>query len=162
MLLNLKKILNQKFKDAKKIAVLGVGSDLRADDAAGILIAEQLKKEISNSRVKVFLGATAPENLTGEIIRFKPTHLLILDSADISAKPGTIEIIDVDQVRGISFSTHQMPFKVLVDYILNYIKCSIFIIGIQPKSLKFGGSVSKEVLKSVKQVSSAIIKAVGA
>ena len=50
---NLKTILKKKLKDAKKIAVLGIGSALRSDDAAGLLVAEELKK-IKNPKIKSF------------------------------------------------------------------------------------------------------------
>ncbi len=90
---NLKTILKNKLKGAKKIAVLGVGSSLKSDDAAGLLVAEELKK-IKNPKLKVFFGSTAPENLTGEIIKYKPTHIIIVDSVDMDQKPGSILLID--------------------------------------------------------------------
>jgi len=148
---NLKTQLKKKFKDAKKIAVLGIGSELRADDAAGLLVAEELKK-IKNLKLKVFLGSTAPENFTGEIIKFKPTHILIIDSVDIDQKPGSILLINPDEVGGISFSTHMLPVKMMVDYFFASLKCEIIIVGIQPKTLLFGEAVSEEVKKSTGKI----------
>ena len=151
------------------MAILGVGSEFRGDDAAGMLVAEKIEK-MSGPRahrgagtekkvvLKIFLGATAPENLTGEIIKFKPTHLIIVDTADIKEKPGTILLLkEEDLGEGISFSTHKLPPKVMMDYFNKTLKCAIFVLGIQPKSLKFGMAVSKEVRSSVKEVSDAII-----
>jgi len=152
---NLKTILKQKLKDAKRIVVLGIGSELRADDAAGLLVAEELKK-IKNLKLKVFLGSTAPENFTGEIIKFKPTHILIVDSVDTDQKPGFILLINPDEVGGVSFSTHMLPVKMMVDYLLASLECEIIIIGIQPKVLLFGETISKEVKKSTKQISGVI------
>lgn len=152
---NLKTILKQKLKDAKRIAVLGIGSELRADDAAGLIVAEELKK-IKNLKLKVFLGSTAPENFTGEIIKFKPTHILIVDSVDTDQKPGFILLINPDEVGGVSFSTHMLPVKMMVDYLLASLECEIIIIGIQPKVLLFGETISKEVKKSTKQISGVI------
>jgi hydrogenase 3 maturation protease len=154
-MVNLKTQLKKKLKDAKKIAVLGIGSELRADDAAGLLVAEELKK-IKNLKLKVFLGSTAPENFTGEIIKYKPTHVIIVDSVDTDKKPGFILLIDPVDVGGISFSTHMLPVKMLVDYLLASLKCEIIIIGIQPKILSFGEIVSEEVKESARQVSDVI------
>ena len=154
-MLNLKTILEKKLKNAKKIAVLGIGSELRADDAAGFLVAEELKK-IKDSKLKVFLGSTAPENLTGEIIRYKPTHIIIIDSVDTDQKPGFILLVDPEEVGGVSFSSHMLPIKMIVDYLLESLKCEIIIIGIQPKILTFGETISKEVKKSAKQISDII------
>lgn len=157
---NLKTILKENLTGAKKVAVLGVGSELRADDIAGMQAAEQLKKNYKGNskypKLKVFLGATAPENLTGEIKKFGPSHLLIIDSADTGAKPGTIFFIKPEEVEGVSFSTHMMPLKLMIDYIVQSINCRIIILGIQPKILQFGKPISKEVKQSIRQVSSAI------
>ena len=158
--LNLKTILKENLSDAKGIAVLGVGSELKGDDRAGMLVVERLKKKYSGQDpvppIKLFYGATAPENLTGEIIKFRPTHIIIIDSADVSAEPGTIEVIPPEQVGGISFSTHMMPLKILIDYICQSIKCKVMIIGIQPKTLEYNVPLSPSVRASVAQVASAI------
>lgn len=104
---NLKATLKKRLNKAKRIALLGVGSKLRCDDAAGILVAEQLEKERRKVKfqqsLKVFIGATAPENLTGEIKRFKPTHLIIIDSADLGKPAGAVQLISADEVGGFFF-----------------------------------------------------------
>lgn len=153
--------LRNRLKGSKKVAILGVGSEFRGDDAAGMLVAEDIKKKTKKSRIKAFLGATAPENLTGEIIKFKPSHLIIVDTADIKEKPGTVLLLKAEDVgAGISFSTHKLPPKVMMDYFSKTLKCSIMLIGIQPKSIGFGKPVSKEVKSSVKEVAGAIMDAV--
>ena len=65
------KNLKPELKGASKIVVLGVGSELRGDDIAGILAAENLKGKTSD-KLQVLIGGTAPENLTGEIKKLKP------------------------------------------------------------------------------------------
>lgn len=158
---DLNKTLQLQLKGAKKIAILGIGSDLRGDDVAGVLIAEELKKFAKGKQrsLQVFVGSTAPENFTGVIKKFNPTHLILIDTADINKKPGTIMLIDPAVVSGISFSTHQMPTRILVDYITHSIDCKIIIIGIQPKSLEFGGEVSHVVEHAVEDVAAALKKA---
>lgn len=166
---SLTKELQNRLKGAKRVAVLGVGSDLRGDDAAGMLVAQRMGKyesRITNHErrkglLRVFYGSTAPENLTGEIRRFKPTHLIIVDTADIKQKPGTVLLLKGEDVSaGISFSTHKLPPRVMVDYFGKTLKCRIILIGIQPKTLEFGRAVSKEVKGSAKDVSDAIISVV--
>jgi len=166
--LDLTRELKNRLNGAKKIALLGVGSEFRADDAAGMLVAERVEKSTRHKTqdtrkkvtLKTFLGATAPENLTGEIIKFKPSHVIIVDTADIKQKPGTVLLLETkDLGEGVSFSTHKLPPKVMMDYFTRLLQCKIMVIGIQPKSIIFGKTVSKEVLSSVKEVSQAIIKA---
>lgn len=166
---SLTKELKNRLNGYKRVAVLGVGSEFRGDDAAGMLVAEAIEKETRNRRqetrkrdaLKVFLGATAPENLTGEIIKFKPTHIIIVDTADIRQKPGTVLLLNSGDVgSGASFSTHKLPAKVMMDYFTKSLKCAILLIGIQPKSIVFGKTISKEVKSSIEDVSNAIIYAV--
>lgn len=154
---NLQIILKKKLENAKKVAVIGIGSELRSDDAAGLLVAEKLQKS-KIPKLKVFLGATAPENLTGEIIKYKPSHIIIIDSAEMNQKPGTMLLINPEEAGGISFSSHTLPIKMMVDYLFESLKSEILIIGIQPKTLMFGENVSKEVMGSVKKISNLIQK----
>jgi hydrogenase 3 maturation protease len=162
--MTLKTELQKKLKNAKRIALLGIGSTLRSDDAAGAMVAEQAAKKIRGEKkqpaFKVFFGATAPENLTGEIRTFKPSHVIMVDSANLGVKPGTVQLLDPAKIGGISFSTHALPLKMMADYLRESIKCKVLIVGIQPKSLEFGEKVSPEVRKAVKFVSSAIIEVI--
>ena len=154
----LKTILANRLRNARKIAVLGVGSELRADDAAGMVIAKRLKayikgkKQEERNSLKVFLGQTAPENLTGEIKKFKPTHLIIIDAVDFHQKAGAIGVVDLQAEAGVSFSTHRIPFQIIKDYLYKSIACETIIIGIQPESLEFCGGLSTTIQESVRVV----------
>lgn len=138
-------------KRARRVVLLGVGSDLRGDDAAGMLVASRLK-----SCLKVVFGATAPENLTGEVRRLKPTHLIIVDAAQMGKKAGTIEVIEPDRAEGVTFTTHQLPLNILTHYLKQEVGCEVILIGIQPKTLKFGKPVSSEVKSSVSKLATLI------
>lgn len=168
---NLKKELTSRLKGAKRVAILGIGSELRGDDVAGVLVAELVDKKIKSprstvhgprsARLRVFFGSTAPENITGEIRDFKPTHLILVDTAEIGEKPGTVLLLKGSEIgSGVSFSTHKIPIKILTDYFAESLKCEITVIGIQPRSINFGKPASKEVKDSSKEVAIAIISAI--
>ena len=154
----LKVALKKQLSNAKIIALLGVGSELRQDDVCGMLVAEALKKScrLQRKKFRVFFGATAPENLTGEIKKLKPSHVIIVDAADTGKKAGSITLIKPQEATGISFSTHQLPLSIMVEYLIQSIACEVIIIGIQPKTTKFGSGISGEVKKSVGVLSRAI------
>jgi hydrogenase 3 maturation protease len=160
---DLKKNLKKRIEGAKRIALLAVGSLLRGDDAAGMIAGEYVqkhfKKKSGKPLVKVFFGETAPENLTGYIKKFQPTHLLVIDSADLGEKPGTIAILDFETIGGASFSTHLLPLKIMTDYITQATNCQVIGIGIQPKTLAFGSKPTKSVLASAKEVARAFLQA---
>ena len=158
----LKTNLKLRLEGATKIAVLGIGSLLRADDAAGMLVAEEIEKRCGKANgkpeIKVFFGETAPENLTGEIKKFEPTHLIIVDSGDTGKNPGAITVIGPEEETGVSFSTHQLPTGIMIDYLLKFIQCQVTIIVIQPKTLTFNHPLSKEVTGAVKALSSTLLQ----
>ncbi|MGA2680088.1 MAG: hydrogenase 3 maturation endopeptidase HyCI [Sedimentisphaerales bacterium] len=156
------KILKQKLNNAQRVAVLGIGSELRGDDIAGLLVAQQIEKTITKQttspEIRVFIGETAPENLTGEIKKFQPTHLIIIDAAELNKEPGHIEIMEPETIGGTSFCTHSLPLKVIIGYLLESFKFQAIIIGIQPKTLTFGAQPTKEVIAAAKHIAKAITK----
>ncbi len=162
---DLKKALKVRLKGAKRIALLGIGSEFRGDDASGVLVAGGLEKSFKKVKTlpsfRVFIGATAPENLTGEIKRFEPTHLIIVDTVEMKERPGTILLLDPKEIGGgVSFSTHKMPAKILVEYFLRSFAAEILILGIQPKSIEFGKPPAAAVKGAIKDVVKAISSAV--
>jgi hydrogenase 3 maturation protease len=150
---------------APRIAVLAIGSTLRGDDAAGMLAGRKLSERLSKTStpsqdhpaLAVFLGETAPENLTGRIKEFLPTCLIILDAVDTGAEPGSICLIDPAQVDpGAGMSTHSTSIKLLTDYLRQFISCEVLIIGIQPQTLEFDSPPSKPVMEAAESVAGTI------
>jgi hydrogenase 3 maturation protease len=159
-------ILKRKLDGAARIAVLAVGSSLRGDDAAGLLVAAHLAKAPPASaaapQLRVFVGETAPENLTGEIRQFQPTHLLIVDAADFGGTPGQVELIDPAALtQSMSASTHGLPLSVVASYLRESLGCQVFILGLQPASREFGRPVSAEVLRAAEELAALILAALG-
>jgi hydrogenase 3 maturation protease len=168
---SLKTAVRRNLKGAERVAVLAIGSSLRGDDASGLQVADQLRRVRTKARSKavhsalrIFMGETAPENLTGEIKKFRPTHLVILDAADAGGKrPGSITLIQHDVLRGgSSISTHNMPVNVLIQYIQQSVPCKVLILGIQPKSHEYGRPLSAPVKKAAERAASALAAALRA
>ena len=113
--------------------------------------------------MEVFLGETAPENLTGQIKGFQPTHLIFLDTFDTGAEPGHVCVLRPDEMAaGATASTHNASLTLLMDYLRHFLDCQILVIGIQPETLEFGRAPSKPVLKAAKSVADMIAAAVTA
>jgi len=159
--------LKKSLSKARRIAVIGVGNDLRADDIAGSAIAEAIQKSRKRpSNLQAFIGYSAPENITGEVTKFlakskgHAAHIIIVDAADIGLKPGGAKLLEAEAIAGTSFSTHLLPLAILIAYFKNQINCGISVIGIQPKVTTFGKPPSKEILLAIKSVTSAILSSV--
>jgi hydrogenase 3 maturation protease len=183
---DLKAKLQTALRGAERVAVLAVGSRLRGDDAVGLLAGDELEKLLAEkwgqapnrreacrfgasphcsagaAQIAVFHGETAPENLTGEIRKFQPTHLVLVDAADMGLAPGSAELIDLDAAgEDASFSTHRLPVVVLLDYLHDATGCRSVIVGIQPGSRAFSLTASQEMEQAAKHVAQAIAEACG-
>jgi len=64
---------------------------------------------VEKKDVTVLDGGTVPENFTGLIKRENPTHIILLDAADMGKPPGYIKIIKKDEISQYNISTHAMP-----------------------------------------------------
>lgn len=135
-----------------KYALMGIGNDMRGDDAAGVLIARGFSKIAGKDWLVLDCGTT-PEDFTGEIRRQKPHIVFLVDAADVSLPPGSIRLIPKEKIGVFSITTHHMPLSMLSDYIEEITgKDSVKLIGIQPKSTGFGMPVSEEVRGAVDEI----------
>lgn len=172
--------LRNSLQGAARLAVLAIGSDLRGDDAAGSLIAQHLTDDSQHTPkqtmlgggadrvatgtvIEIFQGGSAPENTTGAIKAFAPTHLLIVDAADMGLPPGSADLIDRSALAASSsMSTHSLPLGVLLDYLESFLHCRSIIMGIQPAHRDFGRPVTPAVATACRDAAQAIIEALDA
>jgi hydrogenase 3 maturation protease len=156
-------LLNQS-SAKQRIAIVGIGNTFRCDDAAGILVARHLKDSHILQDLKTVLvidAGHAPENVTGELRRFKPDVILLIDAAEMGEFPGTIRWIEMDALDGLSASTHTMPLSMLAKYFSLELSCKIGLLGIQPKSNDVGEAISTEVSEAVEVVVKSLGEIVG-
>jgi hydrogenase 3 maturation protease len=146
---------------AREIAILAVGSDLYGDDAVALRVVELLKPHVGDGKpIHTFIGATAPENCTGPIRRLNPSHLIVIDAADLGKSAGTIELLDPEQLSGVTFCTHALPLNVVVDYILKACPdCKAVVLGVQPYHLDFEKPLSAPVEAAACGIADALVKA---
>lgn len=174
---SLSRQLQKRLEGAERLALLAVGSELRGDDAAGLLVAEHLERLLSRAKppnlqrgkggvapvglwakpvLSVFRGHTAPENCTGAIKKFAPTHLLIVDAADLQRIPGSIAVLEPEQIAGVSFSTHQMPLNVLLDYLKTFFSFEAIVVAIQPAQLIYDQPITPSVRRAACRLATAL------
>jgi len=118
-------------KGSDSILILGMGDELNPTDKIGIEAVKKIKK-LKLNKIKTLLTGTAPENFTNRIRKLNPSHLIIIDSTEMNEEPGTIKIIDKDEITGQNFSTHTLSLSFLIDYVERSIGSKVILIGIQP------------------------------
>lgn len=131
----------------KKVLVIGVGNEIKGDDALGRYVIDSLK-----TKDKIFCGEM-PENFIGKMKSFNPDVVLIVDAVDFQGKPGEIVFADAEQSQAISLSTHSISFAML-SKMLPGIK--LFLIGVQPYSLEFGKTMSEKATEGAKVIIEAL------
>ena len=155
--------LAERLEGCTRLAILGVGSVLRADDAAGMEVVRRMEERLCPlpPAVKLFAGETAPENFSGSIKRYAPTHLLIVDAADVGLTTGEFADIQPADVGGPSFLSHMLPIKIMVDYLVQETGAKVTLLGIQYRTLEFDGPMSPEIEQAVETVCGALTHIVG-
>jgi hydrogenase 3 maturation protease len=137
------------------VAFVGIGNQLRSDDAAGILVARELLKRQSatdKEHVLILDAGHAPENSTGDLRKFGPSLILFVDAANMGEEPGTIRWIPEESIDGMRASTHSLPLSMLMHYFTLELHCKVMLLGIQVRSNEVGESVSPEIFRAVEEV----------
>jgi hydrogenase 3 maturation protease len=138
-----------------RIAVVGIGSELRGDDAAGLALARELGAHLPagfDERLLLIEGGSAPENASGALRRFRPDLVLMLDAAQLGAEPGAVRWLAASQADGFSASTHSLPLHMLAAYLEAELGCAVALLGIQPAALSFDAPLSPPVKDAVGEV----------
>jgi hydrogenase 3 maturation protease len=133
--------LQRRLTGARRIAVVGIGDELLPTDRLGMIIAREIEG-LQMPGVQVFLAGTMPESITGPIRGFHPDHVLMIEAADMGARPGTVAIIQPGRIRASLFSTHALPLSAVMEFIAKDIKTKVTLIGIQPEPAVAGTELS--------------------
>ncbi len=134
---------------------MGIGNTLRSDDAAGILVVRALLESRSIRDLETVLvmdAGHAPENRTADLRRFEPDVVLLIDAAEMGEAPGTIRWIEMDEIEGISASTHSLPLSMLASYLNWELKCEVLLLGIQPANNDVGETVNSKIVEAVTRI----------
>src|ERR1051325_8726537 len=104
------------------------------------------------THVLIIEAGHAPENTTGEIRKFAPDLVLMVDAADMGETPGTIQWIPEESIDGMSASTHSLPLSMLARYLTLELNCTVVVLGIQPDSNETGEDISLGVSGAIQEI----------
>jgi hydrogenase 3 maturation protease len=128
------------------VVIMGIGNPCRGDDAAGSLVARQIR---GAPGVRVIDAQDVPEDYLCLVVNQQPDTVVLIDSVDLDGAPGSIALLDKDQLAGYWPSTHRVPMCLLMDYLERETNARIFLIAIQPRQTVFLEPMSEEVYASV-------------
>jgi hydrogenase 3 maturation protease len=146
--------LAAQLRGAKRVFILGIGMDWKGDDRLGVVLARAVaqalaKKLPPRADIRVISGGEAPENFTGAIRAFAPSHVILLDAVDHGLAPGTAFLADERSIAVGDMTSHHLPLKLLMRFLGASIPCRVILIGVQPRTLRPGKRLSAPVKKTL-------------
>jgi hydrogenase 3 maturation protease len=136
-------------------AVLGIGSEIRGDDAAGVLAVNALaslsKKTPLPPSVHLINCGTTPENFSGMLRKIQPDYILMLDAGDFGGEPAEIQLFSRELAVGFGASTHALPLATFADYLVSELNCDCSLLLIQPVCIDLLAPVNEEVESAATQ-----------
>lgn len=140
-----------------KIAVLGIGNELKCDDAVGLAVVDRLRALVDDVSIAIINCRDVPENFTGYLKRFKPACIVLIDATDFGGLPGEARLFDLDDVMSSAVVTHKASLDVLGAYLrLETEATNVFLVGIQPADCDVGDELSPAAAKASAMVAEAI------
>ncbi|MBM5804732.1 MAG: hydrogenase 3 maturation endopeptidase HyCI [Candidatus Verstraetearchaeota archaeon] len=147
--------------NSRSLVLAGVGSDIRRDDAVGVMVVSRLKGKLP-AGVGLIECGTVPENFTGQIKRLRPTHIIFFDAVEMDKEPGFYDFIHEGTLIVQSLSTHKQSLRILLKVLKEEIPgVRIGLVGIQPKTTDFGRGLSRPVSRGLNSLLEGLIKTIG-
>jgi hydrogenase maturation protease len=142
---------------ARPWLLVGVGSDLRGDDAFGPLLARRL----AGAGLPALDAGTSPESATGPILRRGAEVLILADVGDLGAPPGTARLLEPAALALGGTSTHDPSLSLLTAYLTSQRPMTVRVLAVQPARKGLGAPVSPEVLAAIDDLAEGFLAAAG-
>jgi len=126
-----------RLKGVKKAVFMGIGEEKMTDDGVGPYIISELLN-YSNDKFLFINANIDPMSRIDQIVDFNPSHLVILDTCTLNAPPGTVALLERENMSEfIPISSHTIPIHIVIDLIIEKIpNLSVFMVGFVPESLE--------------------------
>ncbi len=146
----------------KPVVVIGVGSEMRGDDAFGVLAARELAGMLGDAAadVEVLEGGVAPENLAERAARNSPRTVVLIDAADFDGQPGELKLLDPEDLGwSLGGGTHAPSLELLASYLKERCGARTIMLAAQPASTEFGTDISPALEAAASRAAEAIATA---
>ncbi len=130
----------------KAVLFVGVGNELAGDDFAGIFLVKELSSRFPLPRWNFLIAGVAPENF---LDRFSDAEIIVfVDACHFGGRIGEIRFINPKRLKGYGFTHNYSP--TLIEYV-SALGRKVMFLGIEPKNVGIGESLSTEVKKSIEE-----------
>ena len=142
--------IRKKLAGASRIVIVGTGNDCSPVDRLGMYAAQKLRNG-NIPQAGIFLAGTVPESVRAPVRRSRPDHILLLDAADMGARPGTIAIISKGTISGTLLSTHALQLSAVMEFMAKDTSAEVTLLGIQPDLTRPERGLTREDLEFLDQ-----------
>ena len=144
----------------RRCVVVGVGSELRGDDAAGLLLAERLE---GKTRAVVFVGGDVPENYAVRVADQRPEVVLLLDAAAMDLSPGSVRLLRAEEIPPVPGVTHRPSLEMFAAFVRLDCGADTYLLGIQPdvERLGVGDEMSPQVAAALDALEPLVLDILG-
>ncbi|MEN6523411.1 MAG: hydrogenase maturation protease [Anaerolineaceae bacterium] len=150
--LTIQKLKKNAIDPSFRVVILGIGNELRGDDAAGVLVARKLKRKFNNrTDILCIEGAEAPENFTSVIRRFAPDFVILVDAGALGLETGSIRWLSTEDISG-GMGTHGLSLADFSLYLQHETGCQTGFLVIQARTNNFGDPINLTVKKAIQRV----------
>ncbi|MFQ5685904.1 MAG: hydrogenase maturation protease [Candidatus Scalindua sp.] len=143
-----------------KVVIIGVGNLLLMDEGIGIHVINELERQKLPQNVEIYDGGTGGFKLTDLMHGAK--MVVFIDAVDTGKAPGTITTFNPEDVRSIyqkkKYSLHDtdlMEVIKMVELLDN--PPEIEIVGVQPKTINYGITPSKELRDAMPDIINTVL-----
>jgi len=127
--------------------LLGIGNELKGDDALGPFIA----KNFTASGWKCVNAGTVPENFLGTVQKEKPELLVLVDAAEMGLPTGSVRRIPPEKAGTAFYSTHSLPLEQFIEMAGKHAE-KVLLIGVQPARTGLDSGMSGEVKNAAEEL----------
>jgi hydrogenase maturation protease len=135
------------------VYALGLGYLDKADDGAGVLVAQALKKPFPSYSFSEHDGV---EGVVLDICESPgPGTVFFVDAAELHSAPGTVRVVRSEDIHDREITTHRVAVA-LLGAMLERSGKRVGVICVQPGTIEFRAAVSEPVQSVIGHVASAL------
>ncbi len=145
----------------RKIVLMGVGNEVRGDDAFGVMLGERIEHRIEPT---VFVTHDLPEDYAVKAADLKPDVVLVLDAIDFHGEPGEVHLVAAKDVPPTPGVTHRPSLEMMARFIELDAGAETWVLGVQPRmdALGVGDEMSEPVARALDELEELLVELLSA
>ena len=144
-----------------RIVVIGIGNLLLMDEGIGVHTINELEKHDLPGSIEIYDGGTGGFKLID--LMHGAARVIFIDAVETGKAPGSVTIFSAEEVHSLynkkKYSLHDTDLMEIIKMTeLLDDPPIIEIVGIQPKIINYGTTLSKELAGSMSNIVNSVLK----